>query len=209
MATKQELRSEETKNAILDSARKLFARRGYDAVTMREIAKEAGCSHTTIYIYYKNKEALLHQLSMPPLQTLMQQTEKIMNQNLSPEEKLNGVSLEFIRFCLTNRNIYTLFFNVEAVRVDEKEPELEINKMRIALFGKLMGAIRQCLHLEADDERLLMNSRIYFYMLHGMITTYILSEETVEQLMGRLAVTFAEAFEVLLAGFKHQLKLSD
>jgi len=77
MSTKQEQRSEETKTSILSAAGTLFASRGYDAVTMREIAKAAGCSHTTIYIYFKDKEALLLQLSMPPLKTLMLQMDKL------------------------------------------------------------------------------------------------------------------------------------
>ena len=67
MGSKKELRSEETKRMILKAAGKLFSEKGYDAVTMREIAKEAGCSHTTIYLYFNDKETLLHQLSMPTL----------------------------------------------------------------------------------------------------------------------------------------------
>lgn len=69
MSSKQEQRSEETKRSILAAAGLLFASRGYDSVTMREIAKEAGCSHTTIYIYFKDKEALLQQLSLPRFKT--------------------------------------------------------------------------------------------------------------------------------------------
>jgi AcrR family transcriptional regulator len=65
--SKQMKRSEETKNSIITAAQKLFAEQGYDTVTMREIAKEAGCSHTTIYIYFKDKVALLNQLAMPSL----------------------------------------------------------------------------------------------------------------------------------------------
>jgi hypothetical protein len=70
MSRKQVLRAEETKKAILSEAGKLFAEQGFHAVTMREIAKKAGCSHTTIYIYFTDKETLLYQLSMPPLKEL-------------------------------------------------------------------------------------------------------------------------------------------
>ncbi len=73
---KKELRSEETKRMILKAAGKLFSEKGYDAVTMREIAKEAGCSHTTIYLYFKDKETLLHQLSMPTLQCFISTIKK-------------------------------------------------------------------------------------------------------------------------------------
>ncbi|TFE25581.1 TetR/AcrR family transcriptional regulator [Cohnella luojiensis] len=204
MASKQELRSEETKRSILAAAGNLFAVRGFDAVTMREIAKEAGCSHTTIYIYFKDKEALLHQLSMPPLLSLQERFETLLDQETLPDEQLKAISLEFIEFCLTHRNMYNLFFNVKSVRVDEEAPEMEINQVRNRLFAKLTGTVQGCLRLEARDERLLQYTRIYFFTLHGIVATYMNSEETVEQLMGRLMPTFQQAFEVLLVGLKQK-----
>ena len=86
--SKQEQRSENTRKSIVAAAGKLFSSMGYNAVTMREIAKEAGCSHTTIYIYFKDKEALLHQLSKSPLLTLVQQMEALLIQLATAEDRL-------------------------------------------------------------------------------------------------------------------------
>jgi AcrR family transcriptional regulator len=206
MASRKEQHAEATRRDIVAAARKLFAEKGFESVTIREIAKEAGCSHTTIYIYFKDKEALLHELSMPPLQSLKQQMETILLQpDWSPEQKLKSVSKEFIRFCLRNRNMYAIFFAVRAVRVDEKEPELEINKIRNALFGLLQKALQECMRLQPDDDLLLMCARIYFFTLHGIVGTYAHSEEPLEALLHRLSDTFDEAMEVLLAGFRHRL----
>lgn len=205
VATKQEQRSEETKRSILTAAGELFARRGYDAVTMRDIAKEAGCSHTTIYIYFKDKETLLQQLSLPPLHSLMKRMEHLVDQLSKPEEKLENLSLAFIEFCLGNRNMYGLFFNVKAVRVDELSPELEINRVRNELFGILTEAVRSCLRLNPADERLLMYTRIYFFTMHGIVSTYAQSEESVDQLISRLIPTFRKAFGVMLSGFQHDI----
>lgn len=207
MANKQELRSEETKRAIVAAAGALFAERGFDAVTMREIAKQAGCSHTTIYIYFKDKLALLHQLSMPPLEQLKRRFESILRSDtLAPEDKVKGLGEEFIRFCLANRNMYPIFFVTKSVRVDEAEPELEVNRLRNALFAQLMEGIRQCLRLEEEDARLLAYSRILVYTVHGIVATYNQSEETVDQLMDRLKATFAEAIDVLLLGFRRKME---
>jgi AcrR family transcriptional regulator len=43
---------------ILDAALRVFARRGLHDATLEEVAKEAGISKGTIYLYYKNKEDL-------------------------------------------------------------------------------------------------------------------------------------------------------
>lgn len=207
MLTKQELRSQATKKEILSAAAQLFATKGFDSVTMREIAKVAGCSHTTIYIYFKDKEALLHQLSMPPLETLKTQMENTsLQMDLSPEVKLQTISLDFIRFSLLHRNIYTTFMAVKSSRVDQIESANEMNKMRIRLFKFLEQALQQCLFIEGNSELLLMYTRIYFYTLHGIINTYIHSEESLESLMKRLLPTFEESIEVLLIGFKEKLR---
>ncbi|MBP1904539.1 AcrR family transcriptional regulator [Paenibacillus turicensis] len=200
MASKQEIRSAETKKNILQAAGRLFSTKGYDAVTMREIAKEAGCSHTTIYIYFKDKEVLLHQLSMPPLLSLMARMDQLLATEPYPEAQLKTMSLLMIEFCLTHRNMYSLFFNVKSIRVDHPSPEMELNQLRNNLFSKLRNVIAAYLNNDPLSERSLMYSRIYFFTLNGIISTYASSEETVDQLMERLRPTFEHTFEVLLKG---------
>lgn len=206
MKSKQEQRSEETKNQILKSAGKLFAKKGYDTVTIREIAKDAGCSHTTIYLYFKDKEALLHQLSMPSLHELHQQLQRISNVKAqSPEEKLKEISREYIYFCLSNRNMYDIFFNAKSSRIDEEVPELEINKLRLEIFALMKVVIQECLSIP-DDEQLLTFSRIYYYHLNGILSTYSYQHEPLDVLMDRLTSTFDLSIEILLLGFKEKLK---
>ena len=48
-----------TKNNILEEATKLFAIKGFGAVSIRDIAKAAGIKESTIYYHYDNKDALL------------------------------------------------------------------------------------------------------------------------------------------------------
>ncbi|UUZ91443.1 TetR/AcrR family transcriptional regulator [Paenibacillus sp. P25] len=206
MTTRQKLRSEETRNAILSAAGRLFAERGFHTVTMREIAKEAGRSHTTIYIYFKDKEEPLHELSTPPLQEMKRQFEDIASrEGLSPEGQLKEMSQEFIRFCLRHKNMYTVIFVTKGTSVEEKEPALAINKLRFELFGLIQRQVQRCLGLQDDDRRLLTCGRIYFYTLHGIVSTYAQSEEPLTDLLSRLESTFEETVEVLLLGFKQKL----
>ena len=207
MPSKQELRSEETKRNILNAAGALFAEKGFDAVTMREIAKKAGCSHTAIYIYFTDKEALLHQLSMPSLLQLQGEFRNILQStNNPPEHNLQEIYLVFIRFCLTNRNMHDVFFNAGAARVDEAQPKLELNKARNELFDMLTEALQACLRIGSSDERLLAYSRIAYYTLYGIVGTYTHSSESADELLARLTPTFRDAFEALLIGFAHKMK---
>lgn len=45
--------------ALISAATRLFASRGYDATTTREIAAEAGCAEGLIHRYFEGKEGLL------------------------------------------------------------------------------------------------------------------------------------------------------
>lgn len=205
---RREVRSEETKQAILTAARELFSRRGFDGVTMREIAKAAGCSHTAIYIYFRDKEALLHHLAMGPLRSLRQQMKSILtNAAFSPDERLKSVSSLFIRFGLSNRNMYAIFFMARASRVDEEEPALEVQKLRNELFGLLRQAVQESLQLGPENDLLLAYARIWFFTLHGVISTYAGSDEPLDMLMARLGPTFALAVEAMLAGFKQTVRM--
>lgn len=51
-----------TKQKIFDTAVELFSEKGYDSVSMREIAAQIGISETAIYNHFVNKEAILNDI---------------------------------------------------------------------------------------------------------------------------------------------------
>ena len=54
----KEQEKEQRRNYILDAAEKLFFSRGYDDVSMDDIANEVELNKATLYLYFKNKESL-------------------------------------------------------------------------------------------------------------------------------------------------------
>jgi AcrR family transcriptional regulator len=207
--TSQDARSEKTKRSIAEAAGKLFTLRGYDAVSMREIAKEAGCSHTTIYLYFKDKEALLEQLAIPPLKALEELMLSIKaNDQWSAVRKLKEKSREFIRFCLSHKSMVSVILGVKSIRVDVKDPEGEVNKLRNRLFVYLTEGI-ELISPAAAEEESLNQSRIYFFMINGMVFTYMNSEEPFEPLLDRILPILDEAVELLLAGIAQKNKLQN
>ena len=61
---------EAAKTKIIETARKVFAQKGYHDTTMDDIAKEIGVSKGALYSYFKSKEDLLKELSLQNHQTL-------------------------------------------------------------------------------------------------------------------------------------------
>jgi AcrR family transcriptional regulator len=56
---RREAHKQATRQALADSARRLFAERGYEATTVRDIAAAAGVTERTFYRYFGDKSALL------------------------------------------------------------------------------------------------------------------------------------------------------
>lgn len=58
IAARRELEKEKRRNDILNAAEKLFFSKGYENVSLKDIAKEVNLGRSTLYLYFENKEEL-------------------------------------------------------------------------------------------------------------------------------------------------------
>jgi AcrR family transcriptional regulator len=79
---------------ILDAALKVFAQKGYAAARMEDIARQAGVTKGTIYLYFENKEAVFKSLVREAIGT----TVGTVAAGLSDHQ---GAARDLIRFALT------------------------------------------------------------------------------------------------------------
>ena len=61
--TRRERERTATRQKILNAARRMFVQHGYQATTMRAIADRIGYTPTAIYHYFRDKNALVAELS--------------------------------------------------------------------------------------------------------------------------------------------------
>ena len=78
-------RKEKLRGEILAAASKMFADRGYEAVTLREIAKEIGYTHAVIYQHFPDKWHILAELSRETIGLMVQNFDAIAAKHLSPK----------------------------------------------------------------------------------------------------------------------------
>src|SRR5881409_3586168 len=81
---------EELKQQILDAARELFVREGYENVSMRKIADKIEYSPATIYTYFQDKDEILDCLCE---ETFLQ----LHTHKLAAVHKMQGDTLEALR----------------------------------------------------------------------------------------------------------------
>ena len=56
----RERKKQQTRQQIFEAARRLFEKRGFDAVTVAEVAREADVSEVTVFNYFPTKEDLFY-----------------------------------------------------------------------------------------------------------------------------------------------------
>lgn len=106
---RREREREEVRGRILDAARDLFARDGYEAVTMRKIAEAIEYSPTAIYLHFKDKESLVRELCLSDFDSLAKAFQRIAREP-DPLERLKKVGLAYADFALEHPNHYRLMF---------------------------------------------------------------------------------------------------
>jgi AcrR family transcriptional regulator len=99
----------DTRQRILDAAREMFVRRGYDATTMRAIADRIEYTPTAIYHHFKNKQALLAELCIADFRALASAFQKL-GRIEDPIERLRKTGLAYVQFGLEHPMQYQLMF---------------------------------------------------------------------------------------------------
>jgi AcrR family transcriptional regulator len=99
----------ETREKILEAARELFVRKGYEATTMRAIADRVEYTPTAIYHHFRDKEALLTELCDRDFRSLAQAFNRI-GQVPDPVERLLRIGEAYVQFAIAHPMQYQLMF---------------------------------------------------------------------------------------------------
>ena len=77
---------------ILDAAIRVFARQGFNACRVSDIADEAGVAYGLVYHYFKSKDQVLNELFTERWSLLLAAIEEVDGQSLTGREKLDAVA---------------------------------------------------------------------------------------------------------------------
>jgi len=93
-------RDENKEEAIRQKAIEMIVEKGFDGLSMQKLAKEAGVSPATIYIYYKDREDLIVQLWVAQMKKMVDSTLAGFDPSMSFEEGLRLQWLNRAKFCM-------------------------------------------------------------------------------------------------------------
>ena len=83
--------AETTRDGILEAARRRFLRFGVRKTTVDEVAREAGCSRTTLYAHFRNKQDLYASLLEQDAEAFIREASGVLATGANAGRKIRGI----------------------------------------------------------------------------------------------------------------------
>ncbi len=99
------------KEAIMETAMRLFADNGFDGVSVSMLAKEAGISKGLLYNYFDSKEALLKEIIIEGVKRMISPFDKINKGKITREIIIRFIDINF-ETMKTDRRYWQLYVSV-------------------------------------------------------------------------------------------------
>jgi len=138
-----------SRSKLLEAGIKLFGRRGYYKVNVYEVAKQAGFSVGTFYLYFPTKEKFLAEI----VETIGSRTRHFISTNLDTslnrtEQEIQGMYLFYLHFRY-HKSYYSIVLEAEFV----------VNERATAYYDKFEQGYQKTLnHIKVDDKKLVANA---------------------------------------------------
>jgi AcrR family transcriptional regulator len=98
-----------TRQKILDAARRMLVQHGYERTTMRAIAAKIGYTPTAIYHYFKDKDALVAELSAIDYRAFSQALQRPGTAG-DPVDRLAKIGAAYVEFGMTHPMQFQFLF---------------------------------------------------------------------------------------------------
>lgn len=92
----------EMETRIIEAAKRVFIKKGYEAATMSDIAREAGIGRTALHYYYRTKERLFEAIFGQLMAILLPNIGRIMDEEKSMLEKIPAIIDQYITLIQAN-----------------------------------------------------------------------------------------------------------
>jgi len=98
VAIRREEEKERRRAEMVDAAEQLYAKLGWDAVTMDRVAKSARLSRALLYVYFRDKDDLLHALTERALIDLRERFVKAAADPVKGLDKVQAIGRAYVLF---------------------------------------------------------------------------------------------------------------
>lgn len=152
---------------IADCALKLFQQEGYDAVSMRRLAVEAGCTVKTLYRYFERKIDILRLLWADVFVDVFDRLDSVAVGETDPAKRLGKVAQAYVEYWIKHRERYYLVFMSSGVSQSDVSVFVSDDGLarRFALFRTCLS---DALGAGCSEPELALREQMLLCALHGI-----------------------------------------
>ncbi|MDD5409788.1 MAG: TetR/AcrR family transcriptional regulator, partial [Candidatus Omnitrophica bacterium] len=159
---------------ILSAATRVFAEKGYHNATMSDIASQAEYAVGTIYLYFKDKQALYLALTDEKIEELIRRVKESIAKAHGALAKIKAFIEEEFAYFEENEDFFRIYFSeggLDSWAIKDKPSRLTVEKI-MKFLDYISGIIKK-----AQDENVIkkdLDSRRTAHLLAGMIKSVII-----------------------------------
>lgn len=191
----------EMKDRILQSAHQLFVEKGFEQVSIRNIAEAIEYSPATIYLYFKDKDEIFLALHGEAFKNFNAFVVPIMTIK-DPLERLFALGEKYMEFAYEYPKYYEIMFITESpMRCEENSEEWKEGERTLSF---LEGIVEECKgegHFKGQNSKVL-SFGIWSFM-HGMVSLRLRDRLKVydEEERGSIQLKSFDVFKQMLRSF--------
>jgi AcrR family transcriptional regulator len=182
------------------AAMKLFAKHGYEGVTMRALADELGVSAMTSYRYLTGKDELFALVRAEAFRRFGDALAASTGRVADPTQRLMRLKRGYIQFALDESDAYRIMFEIRTpsggAAADTSDADSDVDRESRRAFGYLHDAVRAAVDAGQLAGDALAIARLLWASTHGLVSLY---------LAGRLSLRALDQLAAVdheLAGFR-------
>jgi len=168
-----------TKARIAQVARREFARRGFDATSIRQIVAEARVTKPVLYYYFKNKRDLFLSLLEEAVAPLCDEVERIASGDGTPRDRMVEIIAAVLRFVEKRPDEFRLLHR--AVERREREVQVLAQKYFRRNFQAISGVLQD--GVDRGDFRSLNVPQATFSVI-AILIYFLTREHVIDEVLG-------------------------
>jgi AcrR family transcriptional regulator len=154
---------------ILRAAEHVFALKGYYEATMQDIAKEAQYGTGTVYLYFKDKDALYFSLFEQKFQDLLSILKEETSKVFDAKSKFEIFVLEKLSFFKRNQDFFRIF-NSEKSKLQELKASKCSKSSVIAQHKELVNEL-----IKAGQKQGIIRADFHFEQIAGIFNSIFMA----------------------------------
>ncbi len=197
IAERKEKQKEDMKRNIQSVAFEMFIKEGYAGTSLREIAKKIEYSPATIYLYYKDKDALFFDIQILCFKELIKSYAEVVKIK-NPFERLRQMGIAYMKHNMENPQCFNLMFLHDSPLAELKKED------RMDKYGNAINFLKETVK-ECIEEKMISETDEIVVRLEVWGLTHGLSTLFVHRSYEGMGLTKEEAKDYMLQSWEKYL----